>query len=417
MENSRTNTEKDIKELIATMKNLEMLMKDERKRIKKGEEPSAIILKELKNAERIFCHIVVIWYSEKLKIKDEFEKGKINKEEKEKLEKSKRKMLKVEQAEGYEKIINKYAEELRVTDQIEKIQFEILEEIKKKKIQQQPQGQQSQQAPKQQPQGRQSQQASKQQPQGQQPQGQQPQQAPIQQPKTIEKNIVKILVGGKNGVQVTFWGKEDRFNQQITSRMLRRNVGKLNFDDKISYIEKLMGPLNQNFEKEIRNNLNFLDDSVLIALNIAYEQHKYNDVQKEALKLAMKLYVEGTINKKIGSGLCVEYDKSDISKINIPIISRLRGRMSRKQKDYLNSMAERTENWTEHNGDYERSPIKRYLGNLEEEQEDGELETISAGERIFKRNICYDGPIQIENDRKSNRTTHKFSRSRGGLGR
>ena len=185
---------------------------------------------------------------------------------------------------------------------------------------------------------------------------------PTQTPPTQTESKIEILVKGKKGIEIKFNNANNQYSTiRISSRKLRGNIDKLKDRAKMKYIEGVVGNLADEYRNEIYNNMSFLDNSILKAINIAYKSS--DDADKEKIENAMRFYVDGTIQKKLEKDIVdVTYYRSDLAKLNIPLFSKvLGGRFSRKEKEYINNMSEKTENWTNSVGNYTKNPIKRYL--------------------------------------------------------
>ena len=116
------------------------------------------------------------------------------------------------------------------------------------------------------------------------------------------------------------------------------------------------------FENKIKANIAFMDDAILSSLYQMNLDEERDEDEYDVIKIAMEAYVRSTIDRKPIPGVNIVYDRSDLAKVNIPIVSKMfKGRFSRKQKDYLNQMSEKTSNWTNHVGSYIKNPWKRYL--------------------------------------------------------
>ena len=184
-------------------------------------------------------------------------------------------------------------------------------------------------------------------------------------PSTPMKNIIEITVGGKKGVIVSFNGNRNQFEEHISSRDLRKDVGKLSREEKLDYIKEIMGGkinAEPGFENKIKANIAFMDDAILSSLYQMNLDEERDEDEYDVIKIAMEAYVRSTIDRKPIPGVNIVYDRSDLAKVNIPIVSKMfKGRFSRKQKDYLNQMSEKTANWTNYVGVYAKNPIKRFL--------------------------------------------------------
>ena len=100
-----------------------------------------------------------------------------------------------------------------------------------------------------------------------------------------------------------------------------------------------------------------------------------NEAQQEEYKsigkALMMSYGSMVLNNKPVKGLEVEYDKKELSKCHfrsMPLVRLFTGEMSRKQKDYINEMAERSSDFTVSTGIYEKNPFKRYLKEREQKK-------------------------------------------------
>ena len=187
---------------------------------------------------------------------------------------------------------------------------------------------------------------------------------PAQTPPTPEptKSKIEILVKGKKGIEIKFNNANNQYSiKRISSRKLRGNIDKLKDREKMKCIEDVVDILADEYRNQIYSNMSFLDNSILKAINIAYKEA--DDEDKEKFEKAMKSYVDGTIQKKLEKDIVdVTYYRSDLAKVNIPLFSKiLGGRFSRKEKEYINNMSKKTENWTNSVGIYTKNPIKRYL--------------------------------------------------------
>ena len=188
---------------------------------------------------------------------------------------------------------------------------------------------------------------------------------PASTPTTPVKNVIEITVGGKKGVIVSFNGNKNQFEEHISSRDLRKDVGKLSREEKLDYIKEIMGGkinAEPGFENKIKANIAFMDDAILSSLYQMNLDEERDEDEYDVIKIAMEAYVRSTIDRKPIPGVNIVYDRSDLAKVNIPIVSKMfKGRFSRKQKDYLNQMSEKTANWTNYVGVYAKNPIKRFL--------------------------------------------------------
>ena len=188
---------------------------------------------------------------------------------------------------------------------------------------------------------------------------------PVSTPTTPVKNVIEITVGGKKGVIVSFNGNRNQFEERISSRDLRKDVGKLSREEKLDYIKEIMGGkinAEPGFENKIKANIAFMDDAILSSLYQMNLDEERDEDEYDVIKIAMEAYVRSTIDRKPIPGVNIVYDRSDLAKVNIPIVSKMfKGRFSRKQKDYLNQMSEKTANWTNYVGVYAKNPIKRFL--------------------------------------------------------
>ena len=183
-------------------------------------------------------------------------------------------------------------------------------------------------------------------------------------PSTPMKNIIEITVGGKKGVCLSYNGKKNHLEEYVSSKQLRKYVGKLNKDKKLACVKNVIGDRNMtpDLERQIESVVDFLDDSIIGSLFEMNLDEERDEPEIEAIRTAMGAYVQSTISRKPFPGVNIVYDRSDLAKINIPIVSKVfRGRFSRKQKDYINEMSEKTSNWTNHVGNYIKNPWMRYL--------------------------------------------------------
>ena len=183
-------------------------------------------------------------------------------------------------------------------------------------------------------------------------------------PSTPMKNIIEITVGGKKGVCLSYNGKKNHLEEYVSSKQLRKYVGKLDKDKKLACVKNVIGDRNMtpDLESQIESVVDFLDDSIIGSLFEMNLDEERDEPEIEAIRTAMGAYVQSTISRKPFPGVNIVYDRSDLAKINIPIVSKVfRGRFSRKQKDYINEMSEKTSNWTNHVGNYIKNPWMRYL--------------------------------------------------------
>ena len=149
----------------------------------------------------------------------------------------------------------------------------------------------------------------------------------------------------------------------IGKRELQGNVKKLDDDEKIEMVESAFTNMTDDLKRKIKNKIHKFDDSILYTFSDMMDEAK-KEKDKQIGKISMEAYVSMVLNNKPVKGFEIEYDKKNLSKCHfrsMPLIRLFTGEMSRKQKDYINEMAERSSDFTVSTGIYEKNPFKRYL--------------------------------------------------------
>ena len=224
--------------------------------------------------------------------------------------------------------------------------------------------------------------------------------APASTPTTPKKDDKKIEIKIGRKLKLKFNGRGS-FEEVVKPRELRKYVNKLDDEEKEEYITDILG---ENWEPaDIKGKLNEyidrLDDSVLVGLSEIYDRSDDDRGKQGIVKKALEAYVYSTAKKELIKGLDVEYDRSDISKVNIPIISKVfKGQMSRKQKNYINYMSQKTSNYTNHVGIYTKNPIKRFLEDRKTKKLPSVTRTTEQNEEFIRR-LSSTQPISLDPDR------------------
>ena len=224
--------------------------------------------------------------------------------------------------------------------------------------------------------------------------------APASTPTTPKKDDKKIEIKIGRKLKLKFNGRGS-FEEVVKPRELRKYVNKLDDEEKEEYITDILG---ENWEPaDIKGKLNEyidrLDDSVLVGLSEIYDRSDDDRGKQGIVKKALEAYVYSTAKKELIKGLDVEYDRSDISKVNIPIISKVfKGKMSRKQKNYINYMSQKTSNYTNHVGIYTKNPIKRFLEDRKTKELPSVTLTTEQNEEFIRR-LSSTQPISLDPDR------------------
>ena len=223
---------------------------------------------------------------------------------------------------------------------------------------------------------------------------------PASTPTTPKKDDKKIEIKIGRKLKLKFNGRGS-FEEVVKPRELRKYVNKLDDEEKEEYITDILG---ENWEPaDIKGKLNEyidrLDDSVLVGLSEIYDRSDDDRGKQGIVKKALEAYVYSTAKKELIKGLDVEYDRSDISKVNIPIISKVfKGQMSRKQKNYINYMSQKTSNYTNHVGIYTKNPIKRFLEDRKTKKLPSVTRTTEQNEEFIRR-LSSTQPISLDPDR------------------
>lgn len=185
-----------------------------------------------------------------------------------------------------------------------------------------------------------------------------PSSAPTTPSSTPTIPTVQVKVG--RTVEVLHKG-ENVWN--IGKRELQGNVKKLDDDEKIEMVESAFTNMTDDLKRKIKNKIHKFDDSILYTFSDMMDEAK-KEKDKQIGKISMEAYVSMVLNNKPVKGFEIEYDKKNLSKCHfrsMPLIRLFTGEMSRKQKDYINEMAERSSDFTVSTGIYEKNPFKRYL--------------------------------------------------------
>ncbi len=230
---------------------------------------------------------------------------------------------------------------------------------------------------------------------------------PVSTPTTPDKERkIKLKIGRNLKLEYTDTEhKELEFNQEVSNKVLRKYVNKMSNKRKLRFIEDLYNEkinsdrwdnfqIDDSMKKKIKDNLELFDDSIVSGLYCMRAENTQNELLEEKqkkerntmIKAAIVGYVESTLKNKKVKAMDITYDKSDLAKINIPIISKfLRGEMSRKQKDYINDMADKTSNYTYSIGTYTKNPIIRYLKDRKQKKLSAPTPEVPHENELLKR--------------------------------
>ena len=230
---------------------------------------------------------------------------------------------------------------------------------------------------------------------------------PVSTPTTPDKERkIKINIGRNLRLEYAdSEHKELEFNQEVSNKVLRKYVNKMSNKRKLRFIVDLYNEkinsdrwdnlqIDDSMKKKIKDNLELFDDSIVSGLYCMRLDNTQNELLEEKqkkerntmFKAAIVGYVESTLKNKKVKAMDITYDKSDLAKINIPIISKfLRGEMSRKQKDYINEMAEKTSNYTNSIGTYTKNPIIRYLKDRKQKKLGAPTPEVTHENELLKR--------------------------------
>ena len=230
---------------------------------------------------------------------------------------------------------------------------------------------------------------------------------PVSTPTTPDKERkIKLKIGRNLKLEYTDTEhKELEFDQEVSNKVLRKYVNKMSNKKKLRFIEDLYNEkinsdrwdnlqIDDSMKKKIKDNLELFDDSIVSGLYCMRAENTQNELLEEKqkkerntmIKAAIVGYVESTLKNKKVKAMDITYDKSDLAKINIPIISKfLRGEMSRKQKDYINDMADKTSNYTYSIGTYTKNPIIRYLKDRKQKKLGAPTPEVTHENELLKR--------------------------------